>query len=71
MTTDEAIEFARGWVKAVRDNPDRVNDVYPSRPPITYEILNQLVAAIDGVVPVALNLPERPRGSVGSLLSQS
>lgn len=70
MTTDEAIEFARGWVKAVRDNPAKVNDAYPSRPPITYEILNQLLAAIDSVEPVPLNLPERPRGSAGSLLSK-
>lgn len=59
MTFEQSLDFARSWVEAVRENPHHVGVIYPNHPPISYEMLNEMVAAIDGKHVVPLNTQAR------------
>jgi len=63
MNNLNTMTFVRDWLDAVRNNPEKVGRIFPKHPPITYDMLNEMVAAIDGV-PV-VSLPTSPPAETG------
>lgn len=63
MTKDEAIAIARDWRDHAVAHPEKIGVALPDSPQISYEVLDILLAAIDGTEPVGVIMPVRQRGS--------
>jgi len=63
MTKEEAIAIARDWRDGAVAHPEKIGMAWPDSPQISYEVLDILLAAIDGTEPVGIVMPVRQRGT--------